>query len=201
MSALAPHGHTRDTVKFFTGGYDKAIRLWKVNTSKLGSATSEEVIKLATIPEALAFRRSRHSLLTSASKRLMDIDLDHLSKKPVGFPMSNPVCHMHVCKENQNVVILEACSQICQHAVNHLRTTIQVGHWDFQVQIYDDRRKPGFDRASDCCFGGRHGVPVRASKGDVHLTLFAKGYDDGTVAIWDFRNANVNAHACILDTC
>jgi len=90
--ALAPHGHTRDTVKFFTGGYDKAIRLWKVNTSKLGSATSEEVIKLATIPEALAFRRSRHSLLTSTSKRLMDIDLDHLSKKPYACLQRKPKC-------------------------------------------------------------------------------------------------------------
>lgn len=116
VSSLAPHGHTGDTVNFFTGGYDKAVRLWKVNTSNLDSATSEEVIKLATIPETLAFRQSRHSLLTSTSKRLMDVDLGHLSKKPAGFPMSNPIYQLHVQKENQNVVILEACSQNLQHA-------------------------------------------------------------------------------------
>jgi len=41
---------------------------------------------------------------------------------------------------------------------------------------------------------------MKASRGDVRLTLFAKGYDDGTVAIWDFRNANVNAHSYTLNT-
>jgi len=103
-------------VKFFTGGIDKSIRLWKVNTSKLGSATSEEVVKLGTIPEALAFRQSRHRLLTATSKRLLDVDLGHLPRKPEGFPMSNAVHQLHVQKENQNVVILEACSQILQLA-------------------------------------------------------------------------------------
>lgn len=62
---------------------------------------------------------------------------------------------------------------------------------DSQIHIYDDR-KGGFDRTSDCYFGGRYGAPTKSSKGDTHLSLFAKGYEDGTVCVWDYRNGKVS---------
>lgn len=67
---------------------------------------------------------------------------------------------------------------------------------DFQIQIFDDRKKRGFDRSSDCSFGARCGESMSArssSRGDSHLCMFAKGFADGTVRVWDYRNTKVKS--------
>lgn len=66
----------------------------------------------------------------------------------------------------------------------------QVDSLDYQIHLYDDRKKNGFDRTSDCYFG-RRGRTAKHSKGDTRGSLFARGYDDGTVCVWDVRNAKV----------
>lgn len=63
---------------------------------------------------------------------------------------------------------------------------------DFQVQIYDERIKHGFDRTADCYFGARQASsPAQANRGDIKSSTFVKGYQDGTVRMWDFRNLKV----------
>ena len=66
----------------------------------------------------------------------------------------------------------------------------QVDSLDYQIHLYDDRKKNGFDRTSDCYFGWR-GRAAKHSKGDTRGSLFARGYGDGTVCVWDLRNAKV----------
>lgn len=70
----------------------------------------------------------------------------------------------------------------------------QVDHIDYQTQVFDNRKKSGFGRPPDILFGARaaNGVPNRRhSRGDTNLSLYAKGFPDGTVKIWDYRNAKV----------
>lgn len=72
----------------------------------------------------------------------------------------------------------------------------QVDSLDYQIHLFDDRKKNGFDRTSDCYFG-RRGRTAKHSKGDTRGSLFARGYDDGTVCVWDVRNAKVVPRFCI----
>lgn len=70
----------------------------------------------------------------------------------------------------------------------------QVDSLDHQIHLYDDRTKSGFDRTSDCYFG-RRGRTAKHSKGDTRGSLFAKGFHDGTVCVWDLRNIKVMRQA------
>ncbi|KJA30104.1 hypothetical protein HYPSUDRAFT_127072, partial [Hypholoma sublateritium FD-334 SS-4] len=63
---------------------------------------------------------------------------------------------------------------------------------DSQIQLFDIRKQRGFDRTPDCNFGARCGGsrPIRSmSRGDCEYSLFAKGFADGVVRIWDYRNS------------
>ena len=65
---------------------------------------------------------------------------------------------------------------------------------DSQVQIFDVRKQRGFDRTPDCDFGARcsSSNPIRSmNRGDTEYSLFAKGFADGTVRVWDYRNSKV----------
>lgn len=70
---------------------------------------------------------------------------------------------------------------------------VKVDHLDTQIELFDDRKKHGFDRAADCKFGHRSadGKSSRYSRGSTHLSYFVRGYSDGCVCIWDYRNARV----------
>lgn len=65
---------------------------------------------------------------------------------------------------------------------------------DSQIQLFDVRKQRGFDRTPDCNFGARCGGSrsIRSmSRGDSEYSLFAKGFADGIVRIWDYRNSKV----------
>ncbi|TFK76092.1 hypothetical protein BDN72DRAFT_756871, partial [Pluteus cervinus] len=67
-------------------------------------------------------------------------------------------------------------------------------HLDFQMQVFDNRKPGGHGRAPDCQFGYRHGgqlqgqVTLHHTRGSTHLSYFARGYPDGCVCLWDYRN-------------
>jgi len=109
-------------------------------------------------------------MLVACSKRFLEFHVDHLPQRPVFVPMSNAIHQLHIHQQMENIIILE------------------VDSLDYQIHLYDDRKKNGFDRPSDCYFG-RRGRAAKHSKGDTRGNLFARGYDDGAVCVWDLRNA------------
>jgi len=85
---------------------------------------------------------------------------------------------------------------------------LQTSHLDEQVQIYDTRHRL-FDRAPSAMFGYRDTVTsklVRSKyrKGASQHSYFARGFQDGTVVVWDYRKikvsgiaiSHVNPHSC-----
>lgn len=71
---------------------------------------------------------------------------------------------------------------------------------DHQIQIFDKRRGE-FDRAACLQFGYRalgSKPESRYSRGSAHFNLFVKGYIDGTVRLFDYRNVQVSAPARII---
>ena len=86
------------------------------------------------------------------------------------------------------------------HSIN----STQVDHLDRQVQIFD-LRKSNFDRKPVMEFGYRPAQSMREKhdgniyrKGSTSYALFARGYSDGTLCIWDYRNTVVRMfpHVC-----
>jgi len=67
----------------------------------------------------------------------------------------------------------------------------KLDHLDAQIQLFDDRKRHGFNRTPDCEFGHRSvgGKASRYSRGSAHLSYFVRGYPDGSICIWDYRNA------------
>ena len=82
---------------------------------------------------------------------------------------------------------------------------IKVDHLDNQVQIYDLRRT-NFDRQPVMAFGYRDGNQSigsrhRYRKGSTSYSLFARGYSDGMLCLFDYRNTAVRlslAHLIFL---
>ena len=109
ITCLSPCTANRKGIRFFTGGYDKKVRIWSVNPNQSDSLTSTELFRTSTNPEALAFRRSRRSMLVACAKKLLEIHVDHLTQKPVFVPMSNAIHQLHIYKDVENIIILEAC--------------------------------------------------------------------------------------------
>ncbi|KAF9057757.1 hypothetical protein BJ165DRAFT_1521108 [Panaeolus papilionaceus] len=173
ISCLTAKGSRKDAIELFTGGYDKVIRLWSVTDSNI--ATSEEIMRTMTIPDALILNNSR--LLIATSSRLVTVDLGHLTARPTTARFSNLVHQMHVSRLAPNVIVME------------------VKHLEYQFEIFDDRIGRGFNRVPDCHFGyrGKGGSLSRFSRGDINGYAFVKGYDDGTLCRWDFRNLRTPA--------
>ncbi|KAF4619681.1 hypothetical protein D9613_005483 [Agrocybe pediades] len=170
ITCLAAKSLTNGHLKFFTGGYDRSLYIWNAKT--LDSITTERLTTITTIPEALAFRHG--TLLIGTSRKLLQLDLEHLTSTPIVTQLSNSVHQIHVDKQAPNIALLE---------VNSL---------DFQVQMFDERIKHSFDRTADCYFGARQtSSPAQANRGDVKSFMFVKGYQDGVVRMWDFRNVKV----------
>lgn len=110
ITCLSPHPNSsHNVIRFFTGGFDRTIRFWSINPGQSDGRSSTELFRTSTIPEALAFRRSRRSMLVATSKKLLEIDIDHLTKQPMCIPMSNGIHQVHVHKEAENITILEVC--------------------------------------------------------------------------------------------
>src|SRR5258708_40104966 len=91
ITCLSPCTTNHNAIRFFTGGYDKGIRIWSGNDNQPASWTSKELFKTSTNPEALAFRRSRRTMLVACSKKLLEIHVDHTAQRPAFIPMSNVV--------------------------------------------------------------------------------------------------------------
>lgn len=104
VNCLAARKSTKNAIHFFTGGYDRTIRLWSVTTPDLETKT-ERLTTLPTIPNALAYKD--RVLLVGTSKKILTLDLDHLSARPITAQLDNLINQIHVHKQAPNVTILE----------------------------------------------------------------------------------------------
>lgn len=168
LNCLSPLFSANESVQFFTGGHDKSIRLWTLHPDNLALASSESISKIGTIPSSLAAVET--TLYVGTGQKILTLDIDHPTARPRQARCGNAVSQIHV--HDRNVFIVET---------NHL---------DHQVQIWD-KRASGFDRPPKLQLGYRHTGTLSlssCSKGGALHSYFVKGYPDGGVCFWDFRN-------------
>jgi hypothetical protein len=120
-----------------------------------------------------------------------------------GLPISNEVNSIHVNLHEPDLVVLEV---VCQRhwSVQSMAIDLrhpQVDDLDEQVQLFDIRAG-GFQTQPAIRFGhrtqangpARHSPPsYRYTRGSLSRCHFARGFTDGYVFAWDFRNPKVGA--------
>ncbi|KAH9951765.1 hypothetical protein B0H21DRAFT_717413 [Amylocystis lapponica] len=171
VSVLAPLSETR----FLSGGHDKTVHLWTVMPTAEGFAAKSQRLNIehSRCVQALAYRAHDNSVLSASGECVSTMRLSsHLPPDPIR--VSGRVLHIHVHPQAPHFVVLE------------------VAHMDRQVQLYD-LRKAGFERAPCVEFGYRSRddkhTDSRYVRGSPWNSLFARGYADGAVRVWDYRQA------------
>ncbi|ESK97425.1 hypothetical protein Moror_17604 [Moniliophthora roreri MCA 2997] len=151
---------------FVSGGYDKTVRLWKLNGRQ---STSERLRGFQAAPSALACCGEK--LLVGYGKALELLDVKHLTGKAQVFKFSNSIWHAHFHRDASSISVLE------------------VDHLDQQVLLYDSRKDQEYNRTPDCALGYRPTKGLsRYYRGSIFYSYFVRGYPDHTVCLWDFRN-------------
>lgn len=191
------------TLRFLSGGEDGTIQLWSLAYSA-GSFTAQSRalgIRHTQQIRCVAYDSVKSQVLSCYSR---SISIAHLEapKTPTPIVLSADAQQCHVHPQNPAVIILEVSSQRNRRMVasSHRNARLQVDHRDRQIQVYDTR-KSSF-RDAPCIEFGRpfYGADAtsfarkrtyRFFRGSTLHSLFARGYQDGTVCVWDYRNAQV----------
>ncbi|EEB91480.1 hypothetical protein MPER_10150 [Moniliophthora perniciosa FA553] len=87
---------------FVSGGYDKTVRLWKLNGRQ---STSAKLRAFQAAPSALACRGEE--LLVGYGKTLELLDVEHLTGKAQVFKFSNAIWHAHFHPDASSISVLE----------------------------------------------------------------------------------------------
>lgn len=107
VSCLAPAKLPDSTISFVTGGHDKSVKLWKVDSA--GSASSERIGAIGgSAPSAVAFRQD--TVIVGTGKSLLTLDLNHPAKVPKPNMFSNKINHIHVHPTYPYITVLEVRS-------------------------------------------------------------------------------------------
>lgn len=212
-------GHER---RFLSGGYDGTIRSWRLSSEHPTSAKSKHLDLSPEQPvRCIAYRGATTDVFAAHTKHLYVAALEApKSAKP--YLLSAEPQQIHVHPHNANIIVLEvsAAAAPCRlaqiaHCVVFRRgacdahsacvstpSSPQVDHLDHQVQIFDTRAQ-GFDRRPSIEFGhrdtGRGGssssMKHRWRRGSTRHALFARGYGDGSLVLWDYRQPAVSPRA------
>lgn len=106
VSCLAPARLTTSTISFITGGHDKSVKLWKVDSD--GHASSERIGGIGvSAPSALVSRDG--TVLVSAGKHLFTLDMHHKAAALAQAKLSNPINQIHIHPNAPTITILEVC--------------------------------------------------------------------------------------------
>ncbi|PSR73620.1 hypothetical protein PHLCEN_2v10539 [Hermanssonia centrifuga] len=176
ISALA--AMPQHPVRFLSGGGDGTIQLWTMSHPHPYSASIQSLGFAHSGPiRCLAYRSSDNQVFSCFHKRIHAADIK-ASRASDPIRLTAAAQQIHVHPQDPSIIVLEACAE--------------VDHLDRQIQIFDTR-KGSFEDTPCIEFGYRQhrGTTTveRFSKGSTQYTLFARGFGDGTVCLWDYRNA------------
>jgi len=172
LSCLAP---MEGGLRFLSGGYDKSIYLWTLEYTERGySARAQRLDVLRSGPvRAVAYRVCDQTVMSSAGA--------HIRTTPISSGRASEL-----------VLMSSRVSQIHVHPQAPHLALLEVDHMDRQILLYDTR-KAGFNRPPCLEFGYRDTSEKQGSryvKGSASFNCFGRGYSDGTVRVWDYRNSN-----------
>lgn len=175
LAAMPADGRSR---RFLSGGGDGTVRLWTLSGEghdglQAGSAPLE--LSPRQPVRGLAFRASDGAVLVGHARHVSVAPLEAPTRATPALLSAAPL-QVHVHPQNPRVVLIE------------------VDHLDRQVQIFDVR-SANLDRRPVMEFGHRAAPSMGPAKhiyrrGSTSHALFARGYGDGTLCVWDFRNTS-----------
>lgn len=172
ISCLAPV----DNRRFLSGGYDKRIHLWTFSDDS-SIKTNDMKLYLNAPARAIGYAPETKRAYVGSGKRIWNLSVERPTNAD-GLPISNEVNSIHVNLHEPDLVVLE------------------VDDLDEQVQLFDIRAG-GFQTQPVVRFGhrtqagnpARHSPPsYRYTRGSLSHCHFARGFADGYVFLWDFRN-------------
>ncbi|KAH8113383.1 hypothetical protein DFH11DRAFT_1727859 [Phellopilus nigrolimitatus] len=200
FSAISEDPDDKDVaISFLSGGFDKTVMQWRVtrgikedkgegrnNRHRPYNATVHPLGgPLNSGVSSVVYHASSQRVLSAAGKKLWTIDIEG-RVPPRSVEFNNLIHQIHVHRNSPDIVILE---------VQHLYT---------QMQVYDVRKnnrgKPEmeFGYMDTAASVGR--IRARRRRGDTSVNYFTRGFDDGTVCLWDYRNrGNTTVTATKLD--
>ncbi|GJE84667.1 hypothetical protein PsYK624_007430 [Phanerochaete sordida] len=172
LAALPADGGGRR--RFLSGGGDGSVRLWTLAGADgaLRGASTPLALAPGQPVRCLAYRASDGAVFAGHARH---VSCAHVEAARAGKPalLSAAPLQVHVHPQDPRVVLLE------------------VDHLDRQVQIFDLRRN--LDMGPVMEFGHRAAPSMSPARhmyrrGSTSHTLFARGYGDGTLCVWDYRN-------------
>ncbi|KAF9649640.1 hypothetical protein BDM02DRAFT_3186132 [Thelephora ganbajun] len=173
ISSLAPV----DNRRFLSGGYDKRIHLWTFSSEDSSIKTNDMKLYLNTPVRAIGYAPETKTAYVGSGRRIWNLKVEKPTNTE-GLPISSEVNNIHVNLHEPDLVVLE------------------VDDLDEQVHLFDIRAG-GFKTQPAVRFGhrmrangsARHSPSsYRYSRGSLSHCHFARGFADGYVFVWDFRN-------------
>lgn len=107
VSCLAPARLPSSTISFITGGHDKSVKLWKVDSG--GHASSERIGGIGGSAPSALVSRDDGNVLVSAGKHLFTLDMHHKAAALAQVKLSNPINQIHIHPNASTITILEVC--------------------------------------------------------------------------------------------
>jgi len=108
ISCLAPVGRANQEINFISGGYDRTVRLWKVEERTHGTAVETIRVEHPSLIHTLAYNRKKNYIFSASNcdTRLWDLGKNQQMGKGKA---SNPIYQFHCIPEEPNLLVAEVC--------------------------------------------------------------------------------------------
>ncbi|KAF8592511.1 hypothetical protein K439DRAFT_16684 [Ramaria rubella] len=172
VSCLSPVDQGQAGVRFVSGGHDHTVQLWTVSPTTHETEVRKLAIHNSSVVHALVHCRAKKQTIAASNFTAILFDFEQGKEVKRGLS-SNTIHRMHIHPNQSQIVATE------------------VKHLDRQVNIYD-LRMGFFNKKPQIEFGYRDkgSAPgTRYQCGDFKGSLFVRGFHDGTIKLFDIRNA------------